>query len=102
MRLVYRLYPIILWTFCLLIFFLGGLSLQLIFDQKWLLLLSPLPTAFLASVFTNIIATRFPKLWYVNDAEIDGLGYVHQPLDVLIPPLLVAFVTCGLLVWGGS
>jgi hypothetical protein len=37
--------------------------------------------------------TRFPKLGYVDEREIDGLGYVHQPLGVLLLCCVIGFLS---------
>ena len=91
MRLIYKLYPVSLWFFCLLFWAIGLCLTVYLFRARWTLFLWPFPSAVFGWVSAGILVRRFPRLRFVNEAEIDGLGYVHQPLDVLIPFLLTGF-----------
>ena len=92
MRLVYKAYPALLWVLCLT-FWAGGIFLSVKLERPWTLFLWPIPTGILSWFLAGLLTIRFPRICFVNEVEIDGLGYVHQPLDVLIP---FWFVSMGL------
>jgi hypothetical protein len=99
MRVAYRIYPMLLWLLCLS-FWVGGCCYTLLaLQSRWTLFLWPIPSALLAWIVSGFAVARFPRIRYVNDLQIDGLGYVHQPLDVIIPFLLQGFLWAAVGCW---
>jgi hypothetical protein len=92
MRVVYKVYPAVLWVLCLTLWG-GGIVISVVLGRPWTLFLWPIPTAILSWFLVGLLTIRFPRICFVNNAEIDGLGYVHQPLDVLIPFWFLSFGT---------
>jgi len=86
---VYRVYPYLLFAVCFASL-LGGVSLvSALTESAWFFLLPPLPAAFIGYLIVVAVTSVFPRIRFVNESEIEGLGYVHQPLG---PMLLVAAI----------
>jgi hypothetical protein len=98
MRLVYKIYPAVLWALCLL-FWAAGITLTVVLDRPWSLVLWPIPAGLLAWVLAGVLTISFPRIRYVNNAEINGLGYVHQPFDVLVPFWIISFLVAVVANW---
>jgi hypothetical protein len=90
-RWIYKAYPIMLWALCLPLFFAGIALILAIRLPPLLLFLLPIPTAAFAWLVAGTFVSLYPRIRYVNEVEEDGLGYVHQPLDVLVPFLFIGF-----------
>ncbi|MFQ5733689.1 MAG: hypothetical protein ACE5KM_17265 [Planctomycetaceae bacterium] len=101
MRIVYVVYPVFMWTSCLVIFLCGMVTTVMMLNAAWVMWLWPALAAMIGSIVTNSIAARFPKIRYVNESEVDGLGYVHSSGQILIPFLIVAYMICGAMVLFG-
>jgi hypothetical protein len=95
MKLVYKAYPLLLWCLCLAFWGIGYCSTFFLFHAKWTMFLWLLPSAALGWIVAGLIVSIFPKMQFVNEAEILGHGYVHQPLDVIINFLLATFIWAG-------
>jgi len=80
---LYKIYPLILWTLCF-IFLAVGVCITVATKLPWTLLLWPVPSGMVARFMAAILVRRFPRIRYINSAEVDGLGYLHQPLNVVI------------------
>lgn len=86
---IYRIYPCVLFL-CCMAWWLGLVSgVAALTKSAWWQLLPPLPALWLGLMTTTFIATRFPRMKYVNDAEINGLGYVHAPVGPMLLVLLI-------------
>lgn len=86
---VYRIYPAILFANCIA-FMIGGFAvLGACSVPPWSRFSVPVLGPIAGYVATCAIVTRFPRVRYVNDAEVDGLGYVHQPLGVILLCFLI-------------
>lgn len=99
MKFVYRVYPVLLWCLCLFLLGIGCCVSIFMIRVLWTVFLWPLPSAVLAWVLIGFVVERLPRIRYVNEAEIDGFGYVHQPLDVIFPFLLVNLVLAGVMLF---
>jgi hypothetical protein len=88
---VYKLYPVIFFCSCFGCL-LGGIAVIASFTTaRWPLLLVPIPAAIAGYIVTSAIASRYPRIRYVNESEIDGLGYVHQPSGPVLLCCLIGF-----------
>lgn len=86
---IYRIYPYVLFACCMAWWLALASCISLFTSSAWWQLLPPIPSIWLGLSATTLIASRFPKMHYVNEAEIDGLGYVHPPIG----PILLALLT---------
>lgn len=87
----YSVYPILLFALCLAFLTTGLLTATSFSTVKWLLLLVPIPSVLAGLMLTTLIATWFPRIRYVNESEIDGLGHVHQPLGPMLAACVIGF-----------
>ena len=85
---VYRVYPIILGSVSVLLTAVGFVGVLACLPYRWPLVGVPFLAAIGGLVISSLVASRFPRIRYVNDSEIEGLGYVHQPLDAILPVFL--------------
>jgi len=87
----YRVYPVFLFLACVLSLLAGFVIIRSFTSVDWPLLLIPIPAVIIGYILTTIIASRFPKIRYVNESEIEGLGYVYQPLGPMLLLCLIGF-----------
>jgi hypothetical protein len=99
MAFVYKAYPLLLWCLCLFFWGLGFCATIFLFKTNWTMFLWPLPSAVLGWVVAGAVASKYPKMQFVNQAEIVGHGYVHQPLDVIVNFLLTTFAWAGVMIF---
>jgi hypothetical protein len=90
---VYRIYPVLLFTSSIALMFAGFAILGACEFSVWSLFWVPIPAAIAGYLATCAVVSQFPKLRFVNEAEIDGLGYVHQPLGTLLLACLIGLGT---------
>jgi hypothetical protein len=90
---IYRIYPMLLFGSALLTL-MGTVALikQLGLSHFWLFT-SPIIAITVGYILTARIAAIFPKIRYVNEQEIDGHGYIHQPLGPLLLVAVIGFST---------
>lgn len=86
---IYRIYPYVLFACCMVWWLVLASCISLFISSPWWQLLPPIFSVWLGLAMTTLIASRFPKMHYVKEAEIDGLGYVHAPIG----PILLALLT---------
>ncbi len=85
---IYRVYPIVLGGATAFLTLVGFVSTYALTSSRWPLVLVPFAAVFVGFVIASALCCRFPRIRFVNDAEIDGLGYAHQPLDAILPIFL--------------
>lgn len=88
---VYRLYPIIHFLACFGAFLGGIVLVRMVTESSWSLLIVPVPAVFLGYLLSSFVVAVFPRIRFVNESEIDGLGYVHQPLGAMLLVCLLGF-----------
>ena len=88
---IYRLYPILLGGSTALLTVAGFAAVLAITEYRWPLIVVPFVAAFGGLIVVGLVESRYPRIRFVNDAEIDGLGYTHQPLDAILPVFLFGF-----------
>ena len=69
----------------------GSLLLAVFTPSIWPRLLVPIPAFCIGWLFTSWIATVFPRIRFIDSREIDGLGYIHQPLGPMLLVCLIGF-----------
>jgi hypothetical protein len=69
--------------------------------MRWPLVFMPFAAVFASLIIASALCARYPRIRFVNDAEIDGLGYVHQPLDAILPVFLIGISAALLIVIRG-
>lgn len=89
---IYRIYPYLLFTSCFASLLVGVSAVSALTESAWLLLLPPIPSVVAGYLVVSAVAAFFPRIRFVNKSEIEGLGYVHEPLG---PMLLVAVIGFG-------
>jgi hypothetical protein len=95
---IYKVYPLLLWFFCALTF-TAGTVLVVYLKARWALLLLPVPSALFGWFCTSFFVRRYPRIRYIDNAEIDGLGHVRQPIfDVIVPFLLITMIAAVLVI----
>ena len=98
---IYRVYPMILGGTNALLTVVGFASVMAATSYRWPLVLVPFLAAFGRLLTVGLLEPHFPRIRFVNDAEINGHGYVHQPLDSILPVFLGGLLTAiALLVRG--
>ena len=88
---IYRVYPIVLGGSTTLLTVAGFTAIITTSDYRWPLILVPFIAVFGGMFAVGLLESRFPRIRFVNEAEIDGLGYTHQPLDAILPVFLFGF-----------
>lgn len=94
---IYRVYPIVLGGSTALLTLVGFVATCAFTSSRWPLIFVPFVAVFGGVVIVSALCSRFPRIRFVNDAEIDGLGYVHQPLDSILPVFLLG-ISAALLI----
>lgn len=80
---IYRLYPLILGISSALLTVGGFLLVLLVTSYRWPLVIVPFVAPIGGFIVMSLVAARFPRIRYVDAAEIDGLGHLHQPVGVM-------------------
>jgi hypothetical protein len=89
---IYKVYPVLHFCTCFASLLGGFAVVRSVTSAAWPLLLIPVPAVLVGYVLSSVGVSMFPRIRFVNDAEVDGLGYVHQPLGAM---LLVAATGFG-------
>ena len=89
--LIYRVYPAVLFASCMCTLLLAIVLMKLATAAVWPLFLIPIPAALFGKYLTSLVVRRFPRIRFLNEAEIDGLGYVHQPLSTMLVTCIIGF-----------
>ncbi|TWU43626.1 hypothetical protein Poly51_62810 [Rubripirellula tenax] len=98
---IYRVYPVVLGGSTALLTLVGFVATYALTSSRWPLVFVPFAAVFAGFVIVSAMCSRFPRIRFVNDAEIDGLGYVHQPLDAILPVFLFGISTALLILIRG-
>jgi len=98
---IYRVYPIVLGGSTALLTVVGFAATYTLTSSRWPLVLVPFAAVFASFVIVSALCSRFPRIRFVNETEIDGLGYVHQPLDAILPVFLLGISTALLILIRG-
>jgi zinc transporter ZupT len=85
---IYRVYPIVLGGSTALLTIAGFAATYAFTTSRWPLVFIPFVAVFAGFLIVSVLCSRYPRIRFVNEAEIDGLGYVHQPLDAILPVFL--------------
>ncbi len=93
---VYKLYPIIHVLACFGALLGGIVLVRMVTESSWPLLVVPVPAVFLGYLLSTFVVAVFPRIRFVNDSEIDGLGYVHQPLGAMLLVCLIGSAIAAL------
>jgi hypothetical protein len=99
MRVVYWVYPVVLWLLCYLFWVAASILGAVVIGRghRFLLLLLFLlcsfPASLLAWFLTELLVARFPRIHFATKDEIVGFGYVHAPFDVLVPFWMMSVLT---------
>ena len=88
---VYKIYPALLFVTCSLVLVAWFLVVRALNVSSWVLLVVPVPATVTGYLASAIVVSRFPRIRYVNASEVDGLGYVHQPLGPMLLVCLIGF-----------
>jgi hypothetical protein len=98
---IYHVYPIVLGGSTAFLTLVGFAIVHATTTMRWPLVFVPFAAVFASLIIASALCTRYPRIRFVNDAEIDGLGYVHQPLDAILPVFLFGISTALLIVIRG-
>ncbi len=88
---VYRVYPIIHFLACFGALLGGIVLVRMVTELSWPLLIVPVPAVLLGCLLSSLVVAVFPRIRFVNNSEIDGLGYVHQPSGAMLLVCLLGF-----------
>lgn len=88
---IYRIYPALLFALCFIALMAGFVLVRSLTSHVWPLLLVPIPAVVIGYILMMLLSGRFPRIRYIDSREIDGLGYVHQPLGPMLLVCLIGF-----------
>lgn len=97
---IYKVYPYLLASACGLLWAITTL-VTIFVGYPWMLFVWPIPIGIAARCLVAPIVATYPKMRYIDESEVDGMGYVHEPSEVIVPFWVVAFILASIL-WGFS